>query len=310
MCLCSDCLKKITAHEKEVEEQLRLLSGYLTDDLIRIAQCTLQRDQSGIAYFAIKGLEKYGYHKQTDILITKEQQQITDLLSHSKEASIIITPSMMKDFGLVDHLLYPSVDDIFQAKIITEFVDSSYLTNRPSDKDIIDALSTNSGALPEKSKSALVSGSLFHEVPIVGDATIESIINLRKNNEDSFTIYRDSINHFLKDTKNFNQKMIAELQRDVIAPEIHKMEQTIKLNKKALIKNSSRNIALATTGITVGVFSGIFPLDYAALLGVIGGLPFIGKCITDLIDAFSDEVIKSNNFYFLWKLGRNLERLS
>ncbi|MCB6480856.1 hypothetical protein LI134_11240, partial [Streptococcus parasanguinis] len=69
----------------------------------------------GVAYLAIQGAEKYGYHKQTDILFVKEPQRISELLLD--KASVKLTSKMMKKFGIIEDLINPAMNDLFQAQI-------------------------------------------------------------------------------------------------------------------------------------------------------------------------------------------------
>lgn len=309
LCLCQECLKKITTQEKKLKDQLSRLHQYLLKDFVNIARCTLQRDSYGNTSIVVDGLEKYGYHEHTYTVMPVESPIIKKMLSKSKSKVIEISPSVMKKLRLADYYLSLSVEDVIRAQIMTEIVDSSYLTNRLSDCEIIDTLRLEHSEYIKSFDSKTISSSMFQKIPMISNATIDSIVKLRKSNEDSFVIYRDSINKFLKKSNNLDQKLIEELQCDLIDPEIHKMQQTIRQNRKALIKNSIRDMALCVAGVSIGVFSGVLPLDYVSTLGVIGGIPTIGKCISDLRAAFSDDVIKSNNFYFFWKLSKEQEKL-
>lgn len=309
VCLCKDCLSKLIKKEIELDKRLKQISKYMVDDLVKTMHCTLTRDERGIAYFAVKGLEKYGFHEQTDLLLHEESDYIKELLSKSPLENIEISPDMIKELGLAECLLLPSIEDIFQGQIIMELVDSSYLTTRVSDVEILKSLDADTGVTINSIQSKIISEALFHQIPIIGEASIESIIALRKTDEDAFVVYRDSINNILKDISNIDQKSILDLQRDIIQPEIHKMKQTIKNNKKALIKTAARDAVLSSVGISIGIFSGLLPLDYSAVLGVMGGIPAVGKVVSNLFNAFSDNCIKNNNYYFLWKLGKKEELL-
>ena len=307
LCLCKDCLKRITPMEDELEKRISQISKYMILDLANSAQCILTRDENGIAYFAVRGLEKYGFHEQMDILIYEEPPNIKKLLSKSDVGRVEISSKRMQELGLANYLLQPAMNDIFQAQITTKLVDSSYLTTRASDVEVLEALRSEQGKTDSLEQSKLLSEHLFHKVPIIGQVTIESIVKLRKTNEEDFSVYRDNINQILKDIPHLNRKEILEIQRDIIAPEIHKMEQTIRTNKNSLVKSTTRDIILSSAGITIGLFSGLLPLDYGAVWGVLGGIPTVGNILSNLKKATSDVSIKNNNFYFLWKLGKQQE---
>lgn len=64
----------------------------------------------------------------------------------------------MDDFGIIDYLFTPLIDDVFRAQINTSFLDSSYITNRPYDaRDSSDELvwqDTPEGKKPQMVRTA------------------------------------------------------------------------------------------------------------------------------------------------------------
>lgn len=307
ICLCQECLKKIVKKEDDIKSSLEEMQSFIYDDCYKNIQCTLQRDEDGVAYFAIQGAEKYGYHKQTDILFVKEPQHISELLLD--KASVKLTSKMMKKFGVIEDLINPAVNDLFQAQINTMFLDSSYITNRVFDAEIIEFIKNKdiSGDLIDRAN--LISDDLFHRVPLISDVRVEDIVELRLKDGQSFVNYRDSLNRILKDYKKLDRKAITEIQRDIIDPELHSIERTISLNRSSLLKAAGRDVILTGLGVGIGLFSGILPFDYAAVLGVMGGIPTLSNILSNIGKGNSKGCVKNNNFYFLFKLQDKYKRL-
>lgn len=220
-----------------------------------------------------------------------------------------MTIQMIKDFGIVEYLLQPALNDIFQAQISTMFLDSSYITNRLFDVQMIESLRKN---LPNEDiidNSKLISDDLFHRVPFISDVRIDDIIQLREKDGQSFLVYKDKINKILKSYDKLDRKAILDIQRDIINPELHLMERSIKNNRKNLLKSIAKDTVLTSVGVGIGVFSGLLPIDYAAIVGVMGGIPAISNLASNVRKCASDDIVKNNNFYFLFQLDKKYKSL-
>ncbi|MEG0486215.1 MAG: hypothetical protein RR576_12290, partial [Oscillospiraceae bacterium] len=126
---------------------------------------------------------------------------------------------------------------------------------------------------------------------------------LRCQDGESFKVYRDSINKLLANISTYDSKDIANFQRDVIIPEINKMDLTIKNSRKAILGSTAFDFAFWNASISIGIFSGLLPLKAAPILGAVGGLSTIKDIASKAKDCiFSNNSIKNENFYFLWKL--------
>ena len=216
---------------------------------------------------------------------------------------------MMKKFGIIEDLINPAMNDLFQAQINTIFLDSSYITNRVFDAEIIEFIKNKniSGDLIDRAN--LISDDLFHRVPLISDVRVEDIVELRLKDGQSFVNYRDSLNRILKDYKKLDRKAITEIQRDIIEPDLHSIERTISSNRSSLLKAAGRDVILTGLGVGIGLFSGILPFDYATVLGVMGGIPTLSNIMSNIGKRNSKGCVKNNNFYFLFKLEDKYKRL-
>jgi hypothetical protein len=305
ICLCNDCLKKIIKKEENVEKELKKIETLINKECAQNIKCYLLRDRSGIAYFSIEGAEKYGYHEQTEILMLEESVEVKRLLKKSNGEAVDISIQQLKQFGLVSHLLQPAIEDIFQAQINTSFIDSSYITNRISDIEIMEQL--NEKKTNSINDTKVISNNIFHNVPLIGNANIDDIIYLRQKDGESFDIYRDSINKLLRTYNTLDRYSILEVQRDIIDPELHKIKSVIKRNKNKILKSTAIDACLLSAGVGIGIFSGILPIDYSAVMGVIGGIPTIKNIVSNVAKGTPE--IKNNNFYFLYELEKKTEKL-
>ena len=113
----------------------------------------------------------------------------------------------------------------------------------------------------------------------------------------------------MKDFKKLDRKAITEIQRDIINPELHSIERTISSNRSSLLKAAGRDVILTGLGVGIGLFSGILPFDYAAVLGVMGGIPTLSNILSNIGKGNSKGCVSNNNFYFLFKLEDKYKRL-
>ena len=136
------------------------------------------------------------------------------------------------------------------------------------------------------------------------EASLDSIVKLRQKDGESFQVYRDEMNRILKHCDTLKPDEVTEMYRDIILPEINKMNRTILLHKQDLKKSIRKDVFISSAAILIGSFANVLPLDYPSVLGLLGGVPAIAKTISDIQSLGSDSSIKNNSFYFLWKLGK------
>lgn len=307
VCLCEDCLKKIVSKEDELRNKMKVISDLMYKETSENIRCKLLRDSNDIAYLAIKGAEKLGFHEQVDILIFQENKQIKKLLKKEKE--IVVTPKMLMQWGIVNYLFEPLINDVFQAQINTTFLDSSYITNRPYDAMMISEIQKQSLSQEGIEKAKMVETGLFHKVPLIGEVELNKIIKLRQSDGMAFKGYRSKMNSILSEYDKLDRKRMSEIQKDVIRPELDAMEQTLCKNKKSLIQSTAQDLVLVGGSIGIGIFTGLLPVDYSAVVGMIGGISSISNILDKAKKSFTKEEIKSNSFYFLYELQDKYRKL-
>lgn len=306
LCLCDNCLQKISRKEYELKVKIQKISELMYKEASNSINCKLKKDLDGAMYFAIKGAEEFGFHEQIDIIIGDGNEKIKKLLKNSKE--VTLTVDMMNNMGIINHLFNPLINDVFQAQINTCFFSSSYLTNRPYEAKMISQIKSIGYSKEIIEHTKMVEAGLFHEVPLLDEVKIEEIINLRKKDGEAFDGYRSKMNAILDTFDKLDQKTIADIQRDIILPELDSMKQAIYRNKQALIKSVAQDILIIGGGIGIGVFSGMLPIDYSSLVGTMGGISAISNIVDKVRQCLCKDEIKSNSFYFLYELQSKYKR--
>ena len=146
-------------------------------------------------------------------------------------------------------------------------------------------------------------------VPLIGEVELDNIIKLRQSDGMAFKGYRSKMNSILSEYDKLDRKRMSEIQKDVIRPELDAMEQTLCKNKKSLIKSTAQDLVLIGGSIGIGIFTGLLPIDYSAVVGMIGGISSISNILDKAKKSFTKEEIKSNSFYFLYELQDKYKKL-
>lgn len=300
VCLCTDCLKKVVTQEKEFQKKLEKISELMYEEASNNIKCKLQRDSDGIAYVSVKGAEKLGFHEQIDVMIYQETKKIKKLLKNKKEVNI--TKELMYELGIVEYLFAPLINDVFRVQVNEAFMKGSYLTNRPYDAMMISQVRTMGINRDAIQRIKMIENGLFHEIPIIGEIDIDTIIQLRLNDGEAFDAYRSKMNSVLDTFDKLDKNSLTDVQRDIIIPELDSMNQVIYRNRQALIKSLAQDVVLYGGGLGVGIFSGMIPIDYASLVGMIGGISTIADVSDKVRKCVAQDEIKTNSFYFLYKL--------
>ena len=120
--------------------------------------------------------------------------------------------------------------------------------------------------------------------------------------------YRSKMNSILSEYDKLDRKRMSEIQKDVIRPELDAMEQTLCKNKKSLIQSTAQDLVLVGGSIGIGIFTGLLPVDYSAVVGMIGGISSISNILDKAKKSFTTkEEIKSNSFYFCMNCKTSIE---
>lgn len=208
----------------------------------------------------------------------------------------------MGKWGIIDYIFASAIEDVFQVQINTSFSGGSFLTNRPYDAMMISQIQSIGLSKETVEHARMIETGLFHKIPVIGEIEIEKIIRLRQIEGEVFAGYRSKMNAILDKFDTLDRKALIDVQRDIIVPELDAMEQVIHRNKQALIKSVVQDVLLIGGGIGLGVFSGMLPIDYSALVGVVGGMSAISNVADKMRGVFSKDEIKANSFYFLYEL--------
>lgn len=142
---------------------------------------------------------------------------------------------------------------------------------------------------------------------MVNDVPLRSLLDLRKNDYDSFICYRNNIDQLIRDyfvnKSDLTPSLAKEIYADLIQPELSKINMKVKSFQDFQLKKAKRDIIISTGLLSFGIFSTFVvpPLTLPAILASGAEAITSVKALHSSFQVPSE--IKSNNLYFLWKLS-------
>ncbi len=293
---CHDCYEKFQENYLQpFEWNLNTVEPLITDYLIKNIDFYLHWDYENI------GIELSG---NNDLL---NHPMVINFLKHvpknlekkaKKGERIKLGSADVKKSGIPYYLL----DEIQRNLSIQDYYSTYYschvLTDREFDKKLIKLI--NKDIYEQNNRQNEILKNLNHIVPFIVEIPIDKLLKLRKNEGESFQVYRDKINSIVKSDIITSQDS-KQLYLDEIRPELNKMNLTIKNNKKALWGNVQSNVFLASTYISASLFTGIFG-NIDKIVASVGGFGFAKNIGEDIIKMLKKPEVRNNELYFLWKL--------
>jgi SpoVK/Ycf46/Vps4 family AAA+-type ATPase len=146
-------------------------------------------------------------------------------------------------------------------------------------------------------------------VPFAEDIEIKELVKLRERESLSFINYRKALNDAIDELRSsktvFTEREARVLYSDVIAPNLASLERSVNDAKKHLRVQPIRSTIALVGVVSFGLYTGFIPTEMLEIAKLLG----LGKIAIDLqkeILALRDteKTIRSEEFYFLWKVRR------
>lgn len=291
--LCEKCLANQLKTEKETRESLRDVWSNLVDDFCQITTCVLvPYDDEGF-YVAIHGMDAYGSHEEIDVDFIEEPQIYIDALA--KRGSTKLSKEEIIQGGL-SSLVFPVLLDCYSALVNPVIQDGSYLTTRSAQVKLLDRLR------PATSTASKQPGGCFQincSLPFAEDASLSSLIDFRRRNEESFLVFRDRISSSVFMGLS-SEREANELRRDIIEPELHRIDLLLKNSQQRVITAAGAEALISAAGFAIGQYCGIDPAATVSIASALGA----GNLGHQIFNFVTKDKIKDNPMYFLWQLEK------
>jgi len=262
------------------------------------------------------GPEELIPHGHKNIAISKEEAlSICDKLSIAKNDLKNLydyESELSKSEARSINAAYHFFDQLFKSVAFeiggSQLIGSSYLTESEIELDFINSIISD--PLIQR-RTTLMQKYLTCLVPFAESLNPNELLKLRKGEEESFILFRNALTKAVEEYKihgtTFSERDAQAVYADIIEPELARLNAKIRKANRLLLKGSIRSIVGWTGAISVGLYTGILTQDplkgtavfAAAKLGAEGISHFLEK-------SDSEEEVRDNNWYFLWKVKEKL----
>jgi hypothetical protein len=266
---------------------------------------------------------RFSYFKPTDFPFTVvEIEGPTDYLEHGSLARLFDkTPAWLptpKQGGkkykiarntrahatLLEDLFKRIAADVLfhrQNGLVSE---AAFLTDMPGDIEFLRLLSKSDELAI---RTAAVCSRLSHEIPLLMDIPVRTIMRIREDHPECFDLYRTTVRKIvrehIRDNRSTSGTEAQEIYRDLLEPALSGLRAEAKRQRTRWVKKSVGTAALALGVVSLGATGVLQPQQVMSLLG--------GAVIKGLVDQLAEagtEPVTSNNLYFLLRLENERAR--
>jgi hypothetical protein len=185
-----------------------------------------------------------------------------------------------------------------------------YLSDMRGETEFLDWVATRDDEEMTAKTDAL--SELQHCVPVLAELPISTILRIRKEEQDAFEAYRDSVTKMssmiLTSAKRVSRKAARQMLRDAIEPELRKMNRDIRTYRKVRRSKAIGGAFSIAAGVLLGAYAGLSPVVAAPLAagaGLVGG-HLAGKA-AEATCSHGPEFRQKNDLYFLLRLTHEAE---
>ena len=284
---CESHLKVFRAAEERIQEKVFGACSLLLPGVVADLDVGLQT-RDDYTYLSIGGTEKFVPHAGIDLLPLPGSSQWTP----EQELS----PDEVSD-AVQTFVLDPSVIDLQYRLLLNWLLNARYLTDRPVDADLLSLMD----AVPQSAQPPRFRPKISHELPYIDGLDTKTLLKLRRDEGEAFNVYRDRVRQLVEDA-SLSESEFREAFRDLVEPELHKIEKAVATAKK-MVRGSVREKLVFGAGLaTVGLAAGTVSPEAGAVLSALGG----GHVTTELLSSLNrllrePEEALTSDFYFLWR---------
>lgn len=176
------------------------------------------------------------------------------------------------------------------------------LTTNPGELALLSKLNPANGIYSRATSSL---SRISHVIPMMHDVPLATVIRVRREEGDAFVVYRKALTTMLREVVDspgiLTEKRASEIVSDVLEPEVARLRNLEHSLRTAAVKKACYRLAFAGAIVTMGLYRGLLPSEYAA----IGSAAALGGLVDSLADMRTkSSALRNDNFYFLLRLAR------
>lgn len=210
--------------------------------------------------------------------------------------------------GIINDLVNDTFSEICLNSYCCNQMESKYITSKTVDGILMEMTYTAKKAHFDKRKSANVP---FYDLPIISEAPIKTILQLREVENDAFNRYRIALNKAVQENYSVERGVqVKEIYDDIIYPAFQHLDERLHNIKTGVFKKTFAAIAITSSVIFAGTYSGIIKNNLSDILTAIGGTSVLTGAGIKTFDGLlnRNQKLKENDYYFIWKLKEASKR--
>jgi len=207
---CRNCFEEIIKQDLDYYKNLKrmhkkALNVYQKSSKVKIVI------ENGISFFEIQGpVELIPHGSYWTEISTKNIKEIAKRIPIKNNYEL--KPKEAKELKVIDKVVDMIYDDLLNRKWRKMELGVKYVTNKDIELNILKTLDSRDTLLRN---DAMMKG-LSHVVPYIDNVNLEDIIQFRKDEQESFIVYRDRINRIVKNIKSQDSSIYREAFNDEI----------------------------------------------------------------------------------------------
>ncbi|MBU2984910.1 hypothetical protein KO528_06090 [Saccharophagus degradans] len=223
-------------------------------------------------------------------------ETITELLD--KKLPYKFSKKEVLSEGMLSLIISPILRDLSNQEWHSAFYGTSYLCDNATQMKIASRLNSEAYS----ASSSAFNKAMNHSLPSVYAKDLSDIVNLRENEGESFTVYRDKVHSLLKDTEKWSEEEVEEAFRDEILPQINMIDKKIRDWKVKTRESLKEKILFGSGAVSIGLYAGMLPPNIGQIVTAIGGGSAVAGAVMDYNKTLKDKnEARSDDFYFLWQ---------
>lgn len=245
--------------------------------------------------FMIHGPSELCEHGRTGVAFLQPPKWLPK--SYGSRANVPLSSAMMKRSGLVRRLF----EQIGLQVAVQQFLNDRYkaktITTHPGELTLLSSLNPSSGRFNRATTSL---ARLTHSIPMMGGIPLAKAVRIRREEGAAFLVYRkalmDTVNPLIGGKRVLTESEAAEMVTQVLEPELARLRQIEEGERRGAWRKTGLRLGVAATLLTLGLFKGLQPMEYAALGAAAGVADTIGGIVRGSGSA------ENERLYFLLRL--------
>lgn len=298
--VCETCCEKYVPRYHEIMELSRQSSSKLIEQFI--FTCT-DLGSNGIR-FMIEGPPEFLEHGGKHTVLNPRPDWAVGLKGKQR-----LSADFIRQNDLLRHVFLKPALDVALHQEHHEKTKTKYLTNLVGEAFLASGV-VNNKSEPLKYAAA---AELSHRIPLLQELDVNILLRLRKDEHDSFLLYRNALENAAKErfssSSEMTQARIKEIYDDLFLPEVIKLRAMLNSKRrfgksKAFLKSA----AAASVVVALGAFTGPLSQKILEWGGTVTGVNLGRDLLDSTLDPFqAPSEIRTHPMYFLLRASQELK---